>query len=450
MATSTQSDLGGLRIDRNRKTAPAPSSWASRWIIGGVVLFVLLGAGRFIYSRLNAATEVQTFRVRAAAGGDDAASGAIVLNATGYIIAAHKIELASKVVGKVAWIGVEKGDHVKKDQVLVRLEDDEYKAQVQQARGNLTNLQAQLAQLVNGSRPEEIARARADVEQSTADLENARVNLERTKRLVQEGVMAKQALDDAQARFDGQAAKTNSLQRTADLVKIGPRQEQIDAVRGQIEQAKGQLAYAQTQLANTIIRAPVTGTILERNVERGEFVTTGFVGDRGAKGYVVSIADLNDLKVELDINQNDFAKLDPKQKGIVTTDAFPDRKYQGIIDEISPEANRQKATVQVKVKVLNPDDYLRPEMNASVAFTAKEQARSDAANSRPLIVIPASAVKDNAVYVVADGRAVRRAVKTGGISEQGVRIDAGLNGGEDVVVNPPADLKDGGKVKSKS
>src|SRR6478672_3618318 len=100
---TTQSDLGNLRIDRNRKTARPSSSWASRWIIGGVLLFVLLGAGRFIYASLNAATEVETFRVRAASSGDGGA-GAVVLNATGYIIAAHKIELAAKVVGKVAWI----------------------------------------------------------------------------------------------------------------------------------------------------------------------------------------------------------------------------------------------------------------------------------------------------------------------------------------------------------
>ncbi len=450
MSTITQPDLGGLRIDRGRKGKPRGSNWASRIIVAGVLLFVLLGLARFVYGKLNAAPEVTTFRVRPAAVGEGPASGAVVLNATGYIIAAHKIELAAKVVGKVAWIGVEKGDHVKKDQVLVRLEDDEYRAQVQQARGNLLNLQARLAELQNGSRPEEIARAKSDVEQNKADLENARVQLERTRKLVQEGVMARQALDDAQARYDGQLARTNSMQRTSDLVTIGPRREQIDAARGQIEQAKGQLAYAETQLANTVIRAPITGTILERNVERGEFVTTGFVGDRGAKGYVVSIADLNDLKVELDINQNDFAKLDPKQKAIVTTDAFPDRKYDGVIDEISPEANRQKATVQVKVKVLNPDDYLRPEMNASVAFIAREQQPKSGAVSKPLIVIPAAAVKDGSVFVVANGRAVRRMVKTGGVNEKGVLIEEGLSGGEDVVADPPADLKDGSKVKVKA
>ena len=145
--------------------------------------------------------------------------------------------------------------------------------------------------------------------------------------------------------------KVNSLQKTYELVKLGPRQEEIDALRGQVEQAQGAVAYAETTLANTIIRAPVTGTILERAVEKGEFVTTSFVGDRGAKGYVVSLADLNDLEVELDISQNDFAKLHAGQHGIVTTDAFPDRKYDGFIKEISPEANRQKATVQIKVKV---------------------------------------------------------------------------------------------------
>ena len=114
-----------------------------------------------------------------------------------------------------------------------------------------------------------------------------------------------------------------------DLAKLGPRQEDIDAHPRPGGASERFARPGETQLANTIIRAPVTGTILERNVEKGEFVTTGFVGDKGAKGYVVSIADLNDLKVEIDISQNDFAKLGPQQKGIVTTDAFPDRKYDG-------------------------------------------------------------------------------------------------------------------------
>ena len=211
------------------------------------------------------------------------------------------------------------------------------------------------------------------------------------------------------------------------------------------------VAYAETNLANTVIHAPVTGTILERAVEKGEFVTTSFVGDRGAKGYVVSLADLNDLEVELDISQNDFAKLHSGQHGSVTTDAFPDRKYDGFIKEISPEANRQKATVQIKVKVSKPDQYLKPEMNASVAFISDEKPDPAAAASpRTVVMVPSSAVHDGAVFVFLDGKAVRRAVKSGAAGSQGIRIEEGLIGGEDLLVNPPAGLKDGDKIRRKT
>jgi len=442
-----RAELEALQIDRSKKSTPEPPRWATRWIIGGVLLFLALGVARFAYTKLTASTEVDVTRVHAESSA--AAGPGIVLNATGYIIAAHRIEVASKVVGRVAWIGVEKADRVKAGQVLVRLEDDEYRAQVAQARGQMLNLQAKLAELEHGSRPEEIAVARANVNQAKADLENAQVTLNRTKTLVSQGVMSKQVLDDAQAKYDSALAHVNSLQKTLDLSVLGPRQEQVDSMRGQVEQAKGSLAYAETQLDNTVIRAPVTGTVLERAVEKGEFLTTMFVGDKGAKGYVVALADLNDLEVELDISQNDFARLGPKQKGVVTTDAYPDRKYDGIIYEISPEANRQKATVQVKVKVLNPDEYLRPEMNASVAFVSDEKQAAAGTTAKPVVMIPASALRDNGVFVIFDGKAVRRPVKTGSTNSKGVRIEDGLIGGEDLILNPPADLKNGDRVRPK-
>src|SRR5437868_1722733 len=157
-----QAELKDLRIDRTHRRSTEPSKWAVRWIIGGIVLFVLLGMASLAYKKLNAAVPVQTVRVHTATAGS-AASHGIVLNATGYIVAHHKIEVAAKVVGKVAWIGVEKGDRVKAGQVLVRLEDDEYRAQLLQDQGQLANLQAKLEELQNGSRPEEVAKARSDV-----------------------------------------------------------------------------------------------------------------------------------------------------------------------------------------------------------------------------------------------------------------------------------------------
>ena len=152
--------------------------------------------------------------------------------------------------------------------------------------------------------------------------------------------------------------------------------------------------------------------------------------------------------MELDINQSDFPKIGPRQKGIVTTDAYPDRKYQGIVEQISPEADRAKATVQVKVRVLNPDDYLRPDMNATVSFY--NEVKPEAATSaKRFIAVPQGIVQDNAVFAVVNGRAHKRAVTVAGTSDKGVLIESGLIGGEDVIVSPPANLKDGQRVQVK-
>lgn len=443
-------DLGNLRIDKSLKANADGSKWSGRWILAGVLLFLLAGAFAMFF-RGPKALEVRTARAVSVTGAAGAGSpGDIVLNATGYIVAHHKIQLASKVMGKVAWIGVEKGDRVRKGQVIVRLEDDEYRAQLQQAKGNLAALEARLLELRNGSRPEEIQVAKANLEAARADLENAKVNFNRMKKLADEKVMSQQALDDARARLDSNTARVASLERTFELIRIGPRQELIQQAQGQIEQAKGEVAFYETQLSNTVIRAPVTGTILERAVEQGEFVTTSFVGERGAKGYVVSLADLNDLQVELDISQNDFGKLSMRQRSIVTTDTYKDRKWDGIIEEMSPEANRQKATVQVKVKVLNPDEFLRPEMNASVAFLAdaKPAAIADGTPPKPVVMAPTAAVRGDSVFVLVNGKALLKRVKTAGSTSNGVRIEEGLIGGEDLILDPPADLKDGAEVRA--
>ena len=438
-------DLESLKIERGKRRRDEPAPWTKWWILTGVAALGIFALWRYGFGAA-AAVEVETVRVAPATTRGSGAD--VVLNAAGYIVAHHKIEVAAKVVGRVAWIGVDKGDKVKKGQVVVRLEDDEFAARVRQSEGNLAALQAKLNELEAGSRPEEIALAKANVEEAKADLENARINIDRARKLSNEGVVARQALDDAQARYDAQVARVQSLDRAYELVRIGPRQEQIAALQGQVKQASGELAYAKTMLDATVIRAPVDATILERNVETGEFVTTSFVGERGAKGYVVSLADLNDLQVELDISQDDFAKLDHDQDAVVTTDAYRDREYKGKIVEISPEADRQKATVQVKVQILEPDEYLRPEMNASVAFVAKPQATGESSTVKPAITIPASALRDgSSVFVLLNDQAVQRPVSVRRTTSNGVEISEGLSGGEDLILNPPADLRDGDKVK---
>jgi HlyD family secretion protein len=266
--------------------------------------------------------------------------------------------------------------------------------------------------------------------------------------------MSKQNLDDAQAKYDSAAAQTLSFLRTYDLVKLGPRKEDIDAAQGLVEQAKGQLALAETQLANTVIRAPVTGTILERNVEIGEFVTTGMVGDKGAKGYVVSMADLNDLKVELDINQNDFAKLGPhaerhRDHRRISRSQVRRRDRRSFARSQSPEGDGAGEGEDPSSRPVSA-----PRDERQRGFSLRRKPVSKGAIAKPSIVVPLSAVRSGSVFVIAGGRAVKRTGEDGGDHPlpgggQGVFIEDGLIGGEDLIVNPPADLKDGDRVKQK-
>jgi len=441
-------ELKSLRIDDSHRTGASEPKWSKRWILAGIGILVLLGIVATIY-RLTASSAPEVEVTRAVA--ESSAVPGVILNASGYIVAHHKINVNSKVTGRVAWVGVEKGDKVKEGQVVVRLEDQEFRAQYEQARGNLEYAKARLAEMEAGSRPQEIERARHDLDQAKATLIDDKANLDRTRPLVAEGVLSRQALDDALARYEASAQRVNSLQRTYDLAKIGPRIEQINQTRAQVIQAQGQLDYAKSQLDATQIRAPVSGTILERTAEKGELITAQFAStaEGGPQGSVVALADLNDLQVELDIAQQDFAKLSPKQKGIVTTDAFPDRKYNGEIAEISPEANRQKATVQVKVQVLNPDGFLRPDMNANVQFLSEEKPGEVTNGS----VVPTNALRDRSgkkvVFAAYNGKAVVREVKVLGQRSNGYLVD-GLTGGELLLANPPPDLKDGDRIRIKS
>ena len=451
MAIDTKhEDLQSLRIDRTQRgdNGGEPPAWARRYIVGGIAVVVLLGIVVLAYRAFSSDTpEVEVVRASAQTSGNDA--GGTVLSATGYIVAHHKIEANSKVTGRVAWIGVEKGDQVKEGQVLVRLEDQEFRAQYEQAVGAAESARAQVLQLQNGSRPEEIQQTEHNLSEARATAANDKVSLERIQKLFDEAVMSKQALDDATAKYEASQQRVHSLEQNYQLAKIGPRVEEIARAKGALMQAEGQAAYAKSQLDATVIRAPISGTILERSVEKGELLTGQFAS---AARPVFSMADLKDLQVELDIAQADFARLGPKQKAIVTVDAFPDRKYQGVIAEISPEANRQKATVQVKVQVQDPDEYLRPEMNSTVKFIAGEASQKPSASGPAGVFVPSTAMRDRdgkkVVYIAYNGRAVAREIHVVSQRADGALVD-GLVGGESVITTAPATLKDGDKIKIK-
>lgn len=458
MAIDTKhEDLQNLRIDRSQRgdnggEAPA---WARRYIIGGVALVLVLGISALAYRAFSPDTpEVEVVRASAQTSGN--AEAGTVLSATGYIVAHHTINVNSKVTGRLAWIGVEKGDKVKEGQVLVRLEDEEFRASYLQARGAVGNAQAYLEELQHGSRPEEIQQAQHNLDEARATLVNDKLTLDRTKELAGSGVLSRQQLDDATAKYDSDQQRVNSLQKAFELAKIGPRPEELARARGALMQAQGQLDYAKSQLDATVIRAPVTGTILDRTAEKGELITAQFASAAagGPQGSVVTLADLNDLQVELDIAQADFARLGLNEKAIVTTDTYPDKQYDGKIAQISPEANRQKATVQVKVQVLNPGKYpdvqLRPEMNATVRFLASEKPKDTPGPAG--VFVPSTAIRDRdgtkIVLIAYNGRAVAREIHLTSQRADGALVD-GLVGGESVITAGPTTLKDGDKIKVK-
>jgi HlyD family secretion protein len=245
--------------------------------------------------------------------------GDAVLTVSGYVVPHARIEISPKFMGTVKWIGVKKGDTVEKGQVMVRLEDDEYRARLLETQGRVA-----LAE---------------------ANLTNAELNLKRQLELSKSNVDSQRAEDDARRARDAAIAE--------------------------VTVAKGQLALAQTYLDWCTIRAPINGTILEKLVDPDELVVPqSFGGTRGPSTALVSLADLNDLQVEIDLNEADLSKVHLNQRCAISPEAYPDKKYQGYVAEIAPEANRSKGTLQVKVQVEHPNRFLTPELTAKVDFLA--------------------------------------------------------------------------------
>ncbi|MBP7868107.1 MAG: efflux RND transporter periplasmic adaptor subunit [Acidobacteria bacterium] len=445
----TGETLQALRIEPSRRARHRGR--LRRWARWGVALVIVILAGYFfLRSGMGpGGVEVETARPTP----PDPKAPDVVLSASGYVVAKHRINVNSKVTGRIAWIGVEKGDVVKAGQLLVRLEDEEFRAQVDQAEGAVRSAKARLELLRNGNRPQEIAEAAHRAEQAKAERDIARTTRDRFFTLTNSGVVSKQELDDAQARLDAAEQQYRALSQAAEVVRIGARAEDVARAEGDLREAEGRLAWAKTQLDATLIKAPVSGTILQRVVEKGELVTAQFASgaEGGPQGSVAALADLDELQVELDINQNDFGRLSLKQSATVTADAFPDRAYDGFIEEISPEANRQKATVQVKVRIRNPDGRLRPDMNAKVDFVAGA-SQAVPAGSRAVLV-PESALlpEDGKTFVLlfsADGKARRKEVRLLGRRARGALVE-GVESSDRVILHPPEDLGDGAAVRHK-
>lgn len=312
--------LGTLTIPADKKSS---RSSGPNWVIAGVALCFVVGGILFFTTRSNQRAPVVASEVAPVATTTvvtEVKSGDVVLTVSGYVIPRERIEISPRFPGTVKWIGVKKGDLVQQGDVLVRLEDDEYQARVKEARGR---------------------RSAAE-----ANVENARLNFARQSDLFAKKVANESDRDEAQRA--------------------------LSAAEAEVVTAQGALELAETYLGWCTIRAPISGTILEKLVNPNELVTPqSFGSGSGPSTAFLAMADLNDLQVEIDLNEADTPKVKLGQKCRVSPEAYADKAYEGVVAEIAPEANRAKGTLQIKIQVRNPDRFLTPELTAKVDFLAE-------------------------------------------------------------------------------
>ncbi len=389
-----RADLASLRIDRSVGAQQAPRRRAPRRkapvIISGAVVLLIAAV---VWAVTGRALPVTVAYATLSTPGQ--AGPAPVLSGSGYIVTGDRyISIGVRVAGRIDHYFVEEGQNVHKDDPLVQLDDRDYRALVSRTQAGLV-----------------VARA---------NLELAESELKRGEALRRQGVVSQQELD--------------TLRNKAAVTR---------ATVGQLE---ADLAQAGVNLEYTLLRAPTDGVVLAKLKEVGEIaVPGGFSGS----GDLVRLANLADIRAEVDVNEADLSRVHMGQPALVTPDAYPDARYDAEVVKMYPQVDRQKGTLKIEVHVLKPDARLLPDMSARITFLA--EPRTDGQAEKAAVLVPAAAVQrdargDNVVWVVTEGRAQQMRVETAGEVSGQVRIANGLKGGEAVVVGTTLPTRDGQKV----
>lgn len=429
----TADPLSRLRIQRQ---AELPRGGLGRWLWRAVWLVTLLGifaGGAFLWAQgagwtdewvtvpdaIRPRTEVRVAAVVVESG---RSADALVV-ASGYLESRRQAKIGARAPGRIEAVHVEEGSRVTRDEVLAVLEHADLVASLEATRATLARAQAEL-----GEQKVSIARAANDLER----LEKLRKG---------------KAISDAEydkTRFDHQAAVAR-----------------LDSMQAAIELAKARVREAEQLKENMFIRAPFDGTVIVKDAEVGESILPGGMGDASGRGSVVTIADLAHLEVDCDVKEDYIARVRVGSLAEVAVDAVPDHRYQGRVRKIIPMGDRARATIKVKVEILDVDERLFPEMSSTVYFLPPSTTEATAArdvqagakdtNAKRVFAPTAAIIRDESgmhVWVVREGDRLARTMVTAGV-EQDVRteIAQGLSGGERVVVDPPAGLRTGQLVK---
>lgn len=389
-----KADLSSLRIDRSnyQKQNSSRNKIFKIFVILLLSLLVVL-ALNFGWEKLI--NKGQKVSLTTASLVSKSQSNAI-LTASGYVVAQRKAAIASKATGRLVYLGVVEGDEVVKDQIIGRLEDDDVKAQLEQAKATLKLYQA--------------------------DLIAAEANYVREQELFASNTNSEKELLAAKAAYQRVLAS-------------------IDLTNAQIRSAEIAVEY-------TLIRVPFNGTVLTKNADVGEIVSP-LGASATSRAAVVTIADMTSLQVEADVSESNIERIEPKQECEITLDAYPGNRYAGFVDKIVPTADRSKATVLVKVAFKNYDKRVLPEMSAKVLFL-NEAVNEETLNEKPMLLVPKSAVANRnsklVVYQVLNDQALESEVTIGKELGRNLEITSGLNNGDRVIENVTDDIKNGTKV----
>lgn len=400
-------DISRLKIDREAK-APAPGSRPARRRWGRIALLVVALA-------LAAAVAMGVFAGKpavevVAVAQTWPAQNYTLLNATGYVVAQRKAALSSKATGRLEWLGVLEGSRVKQDQVIARLESRDVAAALGQAQAN-------------------VKVARANLEQGRAELQDAQAAFQRASELLNQKYIAASAYDTAQARLNKAKAS-------------------IAGYEAAIAAARANAQAAQVAVDQTVIRAPFDGVILTKSANVGDNITP-FSSAADSKGAVVTIADMDTLEVEADVSESNLSKIRVDQPTEIQLDAFPELRLAGTVSRMVPTMDRSKATLLVKVRFVERDPRVLPDMSAKVAFLSKAVPPQD---KLPVTAVQPAAIVTRggtpAVFLLdADGAKVRRVAVTPGRKIGELVEVKGLKPGDKAVLAPDEALQDGQAVK---
>ena len=407
--TDQPPDLSRLKIPRD-EPSPASRRALKRNAVLTFVAVVVVGAAALW---MRGASEIDVTVAMAQVVGEGQGGG-IGITANGYVVARTKASVSSRISGRLAYLGVEEGSEVRTGDIIARLENDDYQAVVRQAQA-------------------EVSRALAALQEAEATRDQLARDLRRSRALLEDSLTSEREVEDLEARL------------TAAEARVGVQQAMVQA-------AEASVGVAAANLENTYIRAPFNGTVLRKDAEVGEVVAPVATGGGLTRGAVVTMADLETLEVEVDVNEAYIAQITNGQPARITLDAYPDTFYLGEVRQIVPTADRQRATVLVKVSILEDDPRILPEMGARVDFVeGGEGEEGGEGGGRARVFVPAEAVRDEAgasvVWVVRDGRVYRVSVEAGPVSGGRREIRSGLLGGEQVVVSGPETLEDGAAVR---